>query len=315
MKPKTAALMLAMMAAFVGCSLNRPDMKREAWVTRLGGGGQVIEPKRCALTLAILTRPMSDEALNSALWRVADEQAISPEARQALEGNGLRVGLISGELPTEVESVLKAPPPHKIDPMQVVMPSGEHTLVTLSEPTSQISLLLSRDGRAMGKDYKDASGFIRVTASHTGPKGVNIRLVPEIHHGPIQRNFGAVPTGAGLATHQFIQKDGQQEETLRELAATLVLEPGQVAVVGAQPDRPRSLGAFLFTQAEVNSDRMLQKVLLIWASRTNLGIPTGEGKTVPPHLEPIDPPAEANFRPLSKAEAASRAKDEEKDEK
>jgi hypothetical protein len=110
---------------------------------------------------------------------------------------------------------------------------------------------------------------------------VTLRFVPEIHHGPIQHGFGAVPNGGSLAPQRFMVRDGQEEDTLRELAATLILQPGQIAVLGCLPDKQRSLGTFLFTQPEVNSDRLLQKVLLIWASRTTQGLPT---------LEPIEPP-------------------------
>ena len=120
-----------------------------------------------------------------------------------------------------------------------------------------------------------------MTAKQEGPTGVTLRFVPEIHHGPIQHGFGAVPNGGSMAPQRFMVKDGQEEETLRELAATLTLQPGQVAVLGCRPDKQRSLGTFLFTQPEVNSDRLLQKVLLIWASRTSQGLPT---------LEPVDPP-------------------------
>ena len=58
---------------------------------------------------------------------------------------------------------------------------------------------------------------------------------------------------------QFSLKDGQQEETFRELAAAFTLQPGQVAVIGHDPDRRGSLGAFLFTRPEPNSDRLTQQ--------------------------------------------------------
>ena len=85
-------------------------------------------------------------------------------------------------------------------------------------------------------------------------------------------------------------KDGQQEDTLRELAATLTLEPGQVAVIGCRPDRPRSLGAFLFTQPEPNSDRLLQKLVLIWAAREQPRHWRGPRTGAPADLEPVEPP-------------------------
>jgi hypothetical protein len=287
--PKAVAMVLAVLAV-AGCTLNKTELRRDNILARIGGGGQIIEPKRCALQVAVLARPIHDPALDVAVWNAADEQVILPEVRHALEVNGLRAGLIMGSLPAEVESILNAPPPHKVDPSQLFLYDGDNTLVTLSEQTPAVSLLLCRENQAFGKDYQDASGWCRITAKQEGTNGVALRFVPEIHHGPIQHAFSAVPTGGSLAPHQFRLKDGQEEETLRDLAATLTLQPGQVAVLGCRPEKERSLGTFLFTQPEAGSDRLLQKVLLVWASRTTQGLPT---------LEPIDPPDSDMPQPMT----------------
>ena len=67
--------------------------------------------------------------------------------------------------------------------------------------------------------------------------------------------YQAMADAAPYAPQQFKINDGQQEETLGDLAATLSLEPGQVAVVGCRPEQERSLGAFLFTQSEATRTR------------------------------------------------------------
>jgi hypothetical protein len=279
-KNRTLALVLALLAA-VGCTLNKTELRRENLLARVGGNGQLIEPKRCALQVAYLTRPLHDPALETSIWNPADEQVVAPEVRRALEVNGLRVGLITGSLPADVEALLNASGPDKVDRQQVILPDGDRALLTLSEPTPTASLLLSSENRAYGRDYQDASGYYRVTAQQEGPSGVALRFVPEIHHGPIQHSFGAMPTGGSLVPQRFMVKDGQEEETFRELAATLTVQPGQVAVLGCRPDKLRSLGTFLFTKPELNSDRLLQKVLLVWATRSSQGLPT---------LEPVNPP-------------------------
>jgi hypothetical protein len=289
---KNVALVLALVIV-AGCTLNKAELRRDNLLARFGGTGQLIEPKRCALQVAFLTRPLRDPALDVAVWNAADEQVVASEVRHALEVNGLRIGLVSGSLPAEVESILNAPPPNKVDPSQISLPDGDHTLINLSEQIPLATLLLCHENRAYGKDYQDASGWCRVTAKQEGATGVTLRFVPEIHHGPIQHAFSAVPTGGSLTPQRFMLKDGQEEETLRELAVTLSLQPGQVAVLGCRPEKERSLGTFLFTQPEVNSDRLLQKVLLIWASRSSQGLPT---------LEPVDPsdndmPQPKNGRP------------------
>ena len=37
------------------------------------------------------------------------------------------------------------------------------------------------------------------------------RAVPEIHHGPIQHSFGAIPNAGSYSPQQFMLKDGQQD--------------------------------------------------------------------------------------------------------
>ena len=58
-------------------------------------------------------RPLRDEALDVSLWNAADEQVLTSEVRHALEVNGLRIGLITGALPADVESILNAPAPRE----------------------------------------------------------------------------------------------------------------------------------------------------------------------------------------------------------
>jgi hypothetical protein len=286
---RIGALVLAMLAV-AGCTLNRAELRKETVLTRIGGpGGQLIEPKRCALEVAILSRPLRDEAINEAVWGAADEQAIAPAARHALGINGVRIGRITGDLPAAIEALMTAPPPHKVEPMQIILPDGDHTLVSLSDAVPRATLLLNRDGAASGKDYTDASGWLRVTAEQEGATGVRLRIAPEIHHGPMQSAFGALPSGGTMAPQQFMRRDGQQEDTLRDLSATLSLQPGEVGVIGCRAEASRSLGAFLFTRAEANSDRLMQRLVLVRASRTNLGAP-GAAPATPPHLEPVEPP-------------------------
>ncbi len=290
MKRRTQGLVLAILAA-AGCTLNKTELRQTDFVSKIGTGGQIIEPKRCALKIAILTRPVHDKVIDEGLWSMVDEQAIPHDVRHSLTMNGMRVGLLSGELPADVETLLNKPTtPGKGKPVQYInIPDGDHTLISTGEPLSQVSLLLNRDGNACGKDYQDASGWLRTTAQYEGESSISLRILPEIHHGPISRAFSAMPNTGEFAPRQFVQKDGQQEDALRELATSLTLKPGQVAVFGCQGGASRSLGSFLFTENEVNSDRMLQRIVLIWASRSTTANP-GANMGAPQNLEPIEPP-------------------------
>ncbi len=296
MRPWTTAraLVAALATALAGCSLLQAPRSHRGTAESGLEGGERIAPKRCAVTVSVLSRPLKDEVLNQVAWRLADEQAVGADARHALEANGLRIGVVTGDLPPKVVALLNAPPPHKIDPKTVILPDGDTLLVPLGAPTPSTSLLLSRDGHATGKTYEEARGAFRLTASHEGDTGVSLRIVPEVHHGPIRRRVGADPAAGAFAPQQFLFKEGQEEETFRELAATLSLKPGQVALIASLPDRRGSLGDFMLTEPEAGSDRLTQKVVLVWAARNTEPPGTPRGSPPPPGLVPVDPAAPAD---------------------
>jgi hypothetical protein len=256
-----------------GCNPQKDQLRPENVFGRLGHQtGQILEPRKCMLRVAILNRPFRDTAINETVWKAADEQALTPESRRALGLNGLRIGLITGEMPPELESILQAPAPHKVEPATFLLDDSDHTLVSVSDSVDQVSLLLNRQNRPYGRDLLAASGYFRVTVGHEGGESISLRITPEIHHGPVKRSFQPISHATPYAPQQFTINDGQQEETLRDLAANLVIEPGQVAVIGCRPEQERSLGSFLFTQAEANGDQKRQKLIMVWASRNQLGV-------------------------------------------
>lgn len=270
-----ASAAAAGLLAVAGCSLDNPESRPRQVFNRIGGnGGLIIQPRQCLIRAALIDRPFRDPAINEAVWRVADEQVIAPAERKALQTNGLRVGRIIGELPKEIETILKGQGTNqaKVVPLNVMLESGQSTLIGAAPRVAQVSLLVNKPNGVDGRDYQDASGYLRLTPRHEGARAVTLRIVPEIHHGPIQRTFPALPNAAGLAPQELSIRDGQKEEAFRELAVDLVLEEGQVAVIGCRPDDPRSLGTFLFSQPAGENDERHQRLILIWASRNMTGV-------------------------------------------
>ena len=255
-----------------GCNSHRDQLRPENLFEQIGRQrGQLLEPRKCVLRVAIVDRPFRDPSINEIVWKTADEQTITPEARRALQVNGLRIGRITGEFPPELEAVLAAPPPHKVEPATFLLDDGEQTLISINEAADQVTVLLNRENRPYGKDYQAASGYFRVIAAHDGANGVSLRFTPAIHHGPVQRSYQPIVNSLPYASQQFKINDGQQEESLPDLAANLVLETGQVAVIGCRPEQERSLGAFLCTQSDAHGDQRRQKLILVWADRNQLG--------------------------------------------
>lgn len=279
----------------VGCTLTKSDLRRQQGselVPTVGGAGQLSLPKQCAIKLVILARPPTDTTLHETLWRDADPQSVGDEARSVLEANGIRAGVVTGDLPSEVRSILEAPPPNQIDPTMIVRPDGDASDIELATASADLDLLLNRNGAVSGKRYKEAKGRIKLYASRAGEEGVTVRVVPEVLHGPIRQGWGPAPGGGAFAPQQLVMRNGQEEEALRDLAATVTLHAGQVLLLSAQADMSSSLGNFLFTDHEPNSDRPLRKVVFIWATRS-------EDAPARPNLTPTEPPADAPPRRAS----------------
>lgn len=291
------AVVVGLVTALVGCTLTQSELRKGAALlpTMSTMTGQPIGPKQCALKMAIVDRPVGDAVLGASLWDLADDQAVDEGARQALAANGLRVGVVTGGLPAAVQAIFDEPPPRQISPATVVLPDGDSTLVNLETHRDELSLLMALQERSTvaGKRYSDVNGFLRLTAHQEGEDTVVLRIMPELHHGPVQQGWGVASGGGGSnAPQQYVVHNGQKEETFRELLAGLKLRPGQVAIISARTDRKGSLGHFLFTTAEANSDRLTQKTLFVWASRYDMEssrIP-GVERALPPALEPVDPP-------------------------
>ena len=258
-----------------GCSWNRGERKdRETWrdvmalqERQAAAEGKLVAPKRCRLDVTFLVRPVDDSTLATAVWSAADEQVVDERVRRDLDANGIRIGVIRGDLPAEVESLAHQAKPDLVSPTSYDVPDGQSSLISLSGPASEVNLLLCREGRVSGHELRTASGWFRITATHDGARGVALRIVPETHHGSFRRGFQVAPSAAPLAPREFAVNEGQEEETYREMLVKLNVEPNQTVVVGRREDRERSLGSFLFTMAEPNSDRILQKVVLIRAER------------------------------------------------
>ncbi len=271
----------------LGCSLNKDGIQPQKTFVRIGGhSGQILEPKRCLIKVAIISRSFGDRAINEVVWKAADEQIIPPKERRAWEANGLRLGRIIGELPLELEAIMNdTTSQQKVSPTNIFVESGEATLIKISDPVDQATVLLNRDNRALGSDYRDVSGYFRTTATHEGANNVSLRMAPELHHGPIQRTFQTVPNAAAIGPQEFKINNGQQEETIRELSTSVTLEPGQLVVIGCRPEQKRGLGTFFFTQPVAHSDQRMQKLIMIWAARNLQG------------LGPDDRSSKANDRP------------------
>ncbi len=296
------AIALATTALLViGCSSVRPDSddsngpvgKLKASFRGLDGTPTLI-PDRNALKIVIPEEPIDEINLDETLWSVVDEQVVGLEIRQALEANGLRIGIIDGSLPPEVEELLdtEADPEVRVIPTVTSLEDGQVMPIMCPDSgtmTEMETIILSRDQKVVGVDYQEPQGAFRVTSKRKDA-GIELRIIPEIQHGPNKLRFETIPETDPFEPLQFSQQLGQQQDSFRELATTLTVSPSQVVVIGAQLDRPGSLGNFLLTSRSPELETPVHRVILIWAVPTTAtSIPWIEPLQVPGKLRRIDP--------------------------
>src|SRR5262245_53893919 len=110
MRPKTWGPIALALLALVVCTLTQSDVRKGSNPPQTTVGGRLIQPKRCTLKMAVISRPFKDPVLNDKLWSSVDEQVLDTDSRRSFEINGLRLGVLSGSLPQEIVAALHAPP-------------------------------------------------------------------------------------------------------------------------------------------------------------------------------------------------------------
>ena len=73
-----------------------------------------MSPDSVVLDMFFVRFPFGDATLNEKLWAKIDEQQIAPELRERLAQNGFRAGVVSGQMPIELSTLLELadkPPP------------------------------------------------------------------------------------------------------------------------------------------------------------------------------------------------------------
>lgn len=225
---------------------------------------------------SVLVRiPPHDLERLQAAWDSIDETLIEVEQRQLLEKNGLRGGLIVGDIP----SVIK-------DHMQAAAPDQEALENTglASEANSLTRVMRCRSGRRKelvvrtgiqrplhvfgviddhiaGETYRSATTLFDLRVVPAADGSARLALTPEIHHGELRKAF--VSTELGVRPEMR-----REQEVWDDLRIDAHLREGQVLMVAAsQP--PRSIGgAFFITH---NADRSQDHlVLLVRLSATQL---------------------------------------------
>lgn len=167
------------------------------------------------LEIAFVRYDATDAVLGSELWTFLDEQAFEPEVRRQLATNGLRCGVITGDLPGHISDRLAAAQLEK--EAETALPGGTRRTLRLlpgkradivaAAPVPELVLLEETGDGASGRTFHDAGGFVVVRAWPAADGRVTIEALPEVRHGPLRRSWvgeeGMFRLEAMQARHRF----------------------------------------------------------------------------------------------------------------
>lgn len=251
MRTMFLTLAFAIGLAAPGCRLLETD--REATPSDASPTlGQSDRPRAAARTLLIellfVRCPANDTELHAELWRYVDEQFLDAGTRGRLAANGLRVGIVTGQLPAEIATRLSgttaaddATGSCPLSTESIVsrrqlrlLPGRRSEIVTASSRPELLLLEQSPDG-VSGGTYRDASPLLAIVARPAADGRVTIEAVPEIRHGPVEKSWVG-------EDGMFRLESGQKRHRLEHLGFTATLPADAMLLVGHAGDETATVG-------------------------------------------------------------------------
>lgn len=204
-----------------------------------------------------------DAVFGADLWTLVDEQAIDERTRRQLSANGLRGGVVIGDVPAPLasrlaeaagEPALDAPGTLRV--LQLLPGRRAEIVATTLRPEL---VVLENDGETVrGTTYHDASGVVAIRAWPAADGRMRIEAVPELKHGPSRRTWVGEEGAFRLET-------GQSSHRLDRLAVTVDLPPHGLLVIGCRPDAPSSVGEAILEERP--ADAVASRQLLVISPR------------------------------------------------
>ncbi len=238
---------LCLLACTPGClSLTAP---RDAGPAPVGTDTAAAKPAPRTIPVELIFARFEehDAACREELWQEVDEQAIDDALRRRLAANGLRVGIVTGDLPPHLaERILpgRAAPATTSDVAAAESPlthrllrllPGRRSEILAATGIADLVLLETGDGQVRGGTFRDATGLFELKVRPAADGRVRIELVPEIKHGPLERSWVG-------EDGMFRMEAGQRRHRRDDLALGVELRAGGLLVVGCADEKGATLG-------------------------------------------------------------------------
>ena len=211
------------------------------------------------------------------LWQISDEQVLPIQTRKRLEANGLRMGLVPGDMPTIVqqwiaeaqqrlrdETLEQASVASNISlvPKQLTFRAGKRKEILLhAEQNQWVPVIYQEEDQLCGETFETPEFILATTAIPHGDGRATLLFTPEIKHGQVRN----VVVGKDAAFRFEWQR---QRRAFDELLSQITLSPGQTVIVTCT-EPPKGLGSQFFITESFSRQRE-HVLILLRLSRTQL---------------------------------------------
>ena len=287
-------LVLAALVAAGGCLMGGGHGTGPVEPAAMLGGGEARAVNRTIpLELSFVRSSPQDEMLREELWQFVDEQVLPADVRGRLAANGLRVGIVTGHLPSHLQARFTAAAAEAPDTgplptdaavsrrLMRLLPGRRGEIVTAAR-VAELVLLEQTGGQVRGGTYRDASPLFAVQVRPAADGRVHVEVTPEIRHGPLEKSWVG-------EDGMFRLESGQRRHRLEDLRFALELPREGMLIVGCGGDGTATAGDCLLRDHDRGGEAAVRLLAIRPLSQTvdPLFAPEGEAEDDHAHDTPL----------------------------
>ncbi|GIW78912.1 MAG: hypothetical protein KatS3mg105_0719 [Gemmatales bacterium] len=257
-------MLIVMLPVFLAGCLTNKSAQPKNWLNRFGPFRGPTGPDVVVIDAALLQCTIGDHYINRELWTQTDEQVVEPEKRAMLDENGLRVGQVGGITPPKLLEMLTSERTC-VNPRRIMIRAGHSTRFRLGPTLEQCRFVVKANDKEREIDVARADCSLVITATLTPTGETRLRFTPEVQHGDSQLLPAPADDRSGWEL-----KQQRPTESFPALSWEVTLAPNEYLIVGAQYDRPGTLGHECFIQRDKNAPG--QRLLVLRTGRAPVNI-------------------------------------------
>lgn len=246
-----------------------------------------MSPDSVVIETVVIRFPKEQADTLESLWSTVDESVLDVELRRKLIENGVRGGMLIGDLPHGVrERMEQLANSSHTDPLEqanlaadvrsatnrLQCRAGRRKEIHVRREVSQpIVVLTSEEGRVEGASYEKPAMLFDLRSIPHGDGKATLKITPEIQYGEERKSF--IHSDFGLRPDM-----SRDRKTWDDLSLSMKLNPGQMIVLSCNGEpKSSNLGkAFFVTHtAEQTDERVLLIIKLVETQLDELFAPEG----------------------------------------